>query len=114
MERAGPQRTVLAGIDVGKFEALALVADGRGELLGEPLVFALDEPGVASLEAAMRQAAAARSATLARIGVEACGYYQRCWSPAPVGGLGHRGPVPGSGPCRAGSDGVSPVEVGST
>ena len=33
VEEAGATRTVLVGTDVGKFEALALIADGRGELL---------------------------------------------------------------------------------
>lgn len=77
MERAGPSRTVLVGIDVGKFDALALVADGRGELLAEPVTFGLDEPGVAALEAAVSRARSMRSATLVRFGVEACGHYHR-------------------------------------
>jgi transposase len=77
MERAGPARTVLAGIDVGKFEALALIADGRGELLAEPCLFRLDEPGVRSFEGVVDGACAARSATLVRLGVEACGHYHR-------------------------------------
>lgn len=77
MERAGPAHSVLAGIDVGKFEALALIADGRGELLAEPVVFGLDEPGVRTLEAAVDRACAARSARLVRFGVEACGHYHR-------------------------------------
>lgn len=77
MERAGPLRTVLVGIDVGKSDALALIADGRGELLAEPITVELDQPGVASLEAAVAQARQARSATVVRIGVEACGHYHR-------------------------------------
>lgn len=77
MDRAGPARTVLVGVDVGKFDALALIADGRGEILGEPVVFGLDVPGVAALEAAVRQACSVRSASLVRFGVEACGHYHR-------------------------------------
>lgn len=77
MERAGPVRSVLAGVDVGKFEALALIADGRGELLAEPVVFGLNEPGVRAFETAVGQACAARSAKLVRFGVEACGHYHR-------------------------------------
>lgn len=77
MERAGPAHTILAGIDVGKFEALVLIADGRGELLAGPLVFGLDGPGVRVFESAVEQACAARSATLVRFGVEACGHYHR-------------------------------------
>lgn len=77
MERVGPVRSVLAGIDVGKFEALGLIADGRGELLAEPVVFGLDEPGVRAFESAIGRACAARSARLVRFGVEACGHYHR-------------------------------------
>lgn len=74
MERACPAHTVLAGIDVGKFEALALIADGRGELLADPVLFGLDEPGVRALETLVEQACVARSATLVRFGVESCGH----------------------------------------
>jgi transposase len=77
VEEAGATRAVLVGIDVGKYDALALVADGRGELLGEPVAFGLDESGVCSLEAAIRSGCRERSATLTRIGVEACGHYHR-------------------------------------
>lgn len=77
VEAAGPTRTVLVGVDVGKFEALALLADGRGELLGDPFLFALDELGVRSLEEAIQAAIASRSARLSRIGIEACGHYHR-------------------------------------
>lgn len=74
---AGATRTVLVGIDVGKHDALGLIADGRGELLGDPVVFALDEPGVRSFEAAVEASGQERSATVIRIGVEACGHYHR-------------------------------------
>ncbi|MFC7496638.1 MULTISPECIES: IS110 family transposase [unclassified Nocardioides] len=77
MDLAGSVRTVLVGVDVGKVEALALIADGRGELIGEPVRFALDEPGVEALEAAVARACSVRSATLVRFGVEACGHYHR-------------------------------------
>lgn len=77
VEAAGPSRTVLIGIDVGKFDAVAMVADGRGELLGEPIVFDLDEPGVGRLEAAVEQCRSARQATVVRFGVEACGHYHQ-------------------------------------
>lgn len=73
----GATRTVLVGIDVGKYDALALIADGRGELLGEPVSFALDESGVAALEAAVDDLGRQRSAPLVRFGVEACGHYHR-------------------------------------
>ena len=77
MDEAGAIRTVLVGIDVGKSGALALIADGRGELLGDPVVFALDEPGVCALEAAVRSSRGERSASVVRLGVEACGHYHR-------------------------------------
>jgi transposase len=77
VEEAGATRTVLVGIDVGKFEALALIADGRGELLAEPVVVELDEPGVSQLEAVIAGVIRQRSASLVRIGIEACGHYHR-------------------------------------
>jgi hypothetical protein len=40
-----PSRWLAAGIDVGKYEALCLVADHRGEVVGEALTFPLSEPG---------------------------------------------------------------------
>lgn len=77
IEEAGAARTVLVGVDVGKHEALALVADGRGELLEDPVLLALDEPGARSLETVIERCASARSATVVRVGVEACGHYHR-------------------------------------
>jgi hypothetical protein len=77
MSEAGATRTVLVGIDVGKRAALGLIADGRGELLGEPVTFALDEPGVGSLEASIKATCRRRSASVVRLGVEACGHYHR-------------------------------------
>lgn len=77
VNEVGAIRTVLVGVDVGKYDALALVADGQGELLGKPVPFGLDEPGVVALEAAVRDRCRERSASLVRIGVEACGHYHR-------------------------------------
>lgn len=77
VEAAGASRTVLVGIDVGKHEALALLADGRGELIGDPLAFGLDEGGVQTLLVAVEVACTARSAVVVRVGVEACGHYHR-------------------------------------
>ncbi|WP_164519786.1 IS110 family transposase, partial [Nocardioides ferulae] len=77
VNEVGATRTVLVGIDVGKYDALALIADGHGELLGEPVSFGLDEPGVAALEAAVQDRCRERSASLVRIGIEACGHYHR-------------------------------------
>lgn len=77
VKQVGAARSVLVGIDVGKYDALALIADGHGELLGEPVSFGLDEPGVGALEAAVADRSRERSASLVRIGVEACGHYHR-------------------------------------
>src|SRR5215213_7602043 len=40
-------RCLVAGIDVGKYEALCLIADHRGELVGQPLTFRLTQAGAA-------------------------------------------------------------------
>ena len=34
-----PSRCLAAGIDVGKYEALCLIADHRGEVVGEALTY---------------------------------------------------------------------------
>lgn len=65
-----PARCLVAGIDVGKYKAMCLVADHRGEVLGEPLVFPLTEPGVRQLEQRLQAAGEARSALATRVGVE--------------------------------------------
>jgi Zn-dependent M28 family amino/carboxypeptidase len=57
-----PSRCLAAGIDVGKYEALCLVADHRGEVVGEALTFPLDEPGVRALEAMLKAAVVSRGA----------------------------------------------------
>ena len=72
-----PSRCLAAGIDVGKYEALCLVADHRGEVLGEPLVFALNERGVLSLERRLSEVGQSRRALSLRIGVETAGHYHR-------------------------------------
>lgn len=77
VEEAGATRTVLVGVDVGKFDALALIADARGELLDDPVAFVLDEPGVGLVEAAIRRCIEQRSASVVRVGVAACGHYHR-------------------------------------
>jgi len=72
-----PSRCLAAGIDVGKYEALCLVADHRGEVVGEALTFPLTEPGVRALEAMLAAAAGSRGAASVRIGVETAGHYHR-------------------------------------
>jgi transposase len=72
-----PSRCLAAGIDVGKYEALCLVADHRGEVVGDAMTFPLTEPGVRALERKVDAAAAARSALSVRIGLETAGHYHR-------------------------------------
>jgi len=72
-----PARCLVAAVDVGKSAALALLADHHGQLVGAPVEFALTEPGVARLEAALAAARAARDAVSLRVGVETAGHYHR-------------------------------------
>ena len=72
-----PARCLAAGIDVGKYEALCLVADHRGEVVGEALTFPLTEPGVRALERQLAGAADGRQAASLRVGVETAGHYHR-------------------------------------
>ena len=72
-----PSRCLAAGIDVGKYEALCLIADHRGELVGQPLTFPLTEPGAVALERQLIFAARERSALSVRVGVETAGHYHR-------------------------------------
>src|SRR5664280_919469 len=72
-----PARCLAAGIDVGKYEALCLIADHRGEIVGEALTFPLTEPGVRALEAVLAGAARSRGSASLRIGVETAGHYRR-------------------------------------
>jgi transposase len=72
-----PSQCLAVGIDVGKREALALVADHHGEVVGPPVAFALTEPGVASLERAVQSAVLSRQACSVRIGIESAGHYHR-------------------------------------
>lgn len=72
-----PARCLAAGVDVGKSEALCLIADHRGEVVGEALTFPLTEPGVQAMERLLATAAGVRSALSVRIGVETAGHYHR-------------------------------------
>ena len=72
-----PSNCLAAGVDVGKYEALCLIADHRGEVVGEALTFPLTEPGVRSLEAMLAAATRSRGAVSVRIGVETAGHYHR-------------------------------------
>jgi len=77
VREVGADRCVLVGVDVGKHAGVALIADGFGELLAPAVEFALDQPGVGQLEAAVSLAVHDRQAGLVRFGVEACGHYHR-------------------------------------
>ena len=72
-----PARCLVVPVDIGKASAMALVADHYGEVIVEPFEFALTEPGVSVLLAAIATAGTARQAGLCRIGVEATGHYHR-------------------------------------
>jgi transposase len=72
-----PDRCLVVGIDVGKYEALCLIADHRGEIVGEALPFPLTEPGAQLVEQHLELARAARRALSVRIGVETAGHYHR-------------------------------------
>ena len=41
-----PRRCLVVPVDVGKWSAMALVADHHGEVVRAPFEFRLDEPGV--------------------------------------------------------------------
>ena len=70
-------RCLVAGIDVGKYEALCLIADHRGELVGQPLTFRLTQAGAVALERQLAAAVQQRSALSVRVGVETAGHYHR-------------------------------------
>ena len=72
-----PSRCLAAGIDVGKYEALSLIADHRGELVGQPLTFPLTEVGAVALERQLATAMSTREALSVRVGVETAGHYHR-------------------------------------
>ena len=72
-----PQRCLAAPIDVGKWSAMALVADHHGEVVVAPFAFGLDEPGVRRLLLAIEGAVSERQAVVCRVGVEAAGHYHR-------------------------------------
>ena len=72
-----PAACLVVPVDVGKWSAMALVADHHGEIVLAPFEFRLDEPGVRRLLSVIEVEVAARSAVLCRVGVEAAGHYHR-------------------------------------
>ena len=73
--RAEPR--LLVPVDVGKYEAMTLVADGGGERLLAPFGFMLDRPGLAGFVNRVSRVAAGRDVCQIEVGVEAAGHYHR-------------------------------------
>lgn len=72
-----PARVLLVPVDVGKWEAMAMVIDLRGEIVAAPFRFGMTAPGVETLSQLTATAVADRSAVLCRVGVESAGHYHR-------------------------------------
>lgn len=72
-----PRRCLVVPVDVGKWSAMALVADHHGEVVSAPFEFRLDEPGVRGLLSVIAGAAGDRGAVVCRVGVESAGHYHR-------------------------------------
>jgi transposase len=75
--RVAAERRLLVPVDVGKHEAMALVADGTGQRLVAPFTFALDRPGLARFVQQVERAVDARDDVQVEVGVEAAGHYHR-------------------------------------
>jgi transposase len=75
--RVPVQRRLLVPVDVGKYEAMALVADAAGERLVPPFTFALDRPGLTQFIARVQRVADGRGDVQVEVGVEAAGHYHR-------------------------------------
>jgi transposase len=72
-----PRRCLVVPVDVGKWSAMALVADHHGEVVVPPFIFNLDEPGVRRLLSMIETACDERDAAVCRVGVESAGHYHR-------------------------------------
>lgn len=72
-----PRRCLVVPVDVGKWSAMALVADHHGEVVRPPFEFRLDEPGVCELVSLITEAVSDRDAVVFRVGVESAGHYHR-------------------------------------
>jgi hypothetical protein len=71
------EQRLLVPVDVGKHEAMALVADAAGERLVAPFTFTLDRPGLAEFVQRVDRVAAVRGKVEVEVGVEAAGHYHR-------------------------------------
>jgi hypothetical protein len=72
-----PGRVLLVPVDVGKWTAMAMITDLRGEIIAAPFLFDLTVSGVEHLARRTAGVAADRSAVMCRVGVEAAGHYHR-------------------------------------
>ncbi|WP_431968703.1 IS110 family transposase [Actinacidiphila sp. bgisy160] len=72
-----PGRCLVVAVDVGKLSAVGLIADHSGQIIGEPVDFALTLPGAEALELAIRSAVRHSGAVRVRVGIEAAGHYHR-------------------------------------
>jgi hypothetical protein len=72
-----PCQCLVVPVDVGKWSAMALVADHHGEVVRAPLAFRLDEPGVRSLLSLIVDVVSDVGAVVCRVGVESAGHYHR-------------------------------------
>lgn len=75
--RVAADRRVLVPVDVGKHEAMALVADATGERLVPPFTFTLDRPGLARFVEQIDRVVVGRGEVEVEVGVEAAGHYHR-------------------------------------
>jgi transposase len=75
--RVPAERRLLVPVDVGKHEAMALVADATGERLVAPFIFSLDRPGLGQLVGRVLEVATTRGDVQVEIGVESAGHYHR-------------------------------------
>lgn len=71
------QQRFAVPVDVGKYTAMALVADFSGDRLVAPFTFTLDRPGIGQFITRVERAAAVRGAVVIDVGVEAAGHYHR-------------------------------------
>ena len=72
-----PAACLVVPVDVGKWSAMALVADHYGEIVAAPFEFRLDEPGVRRLLSVIETQVSERQAVLCRVGVESAGHHHR-------------------------------------
>jgi transposase len=67
----------VVAVDVGKWTAMALIADQHGQILGGALEFGLTRSGLTMLTDKIAQAVAAVGARSVRVGIEAAGHYHQ-------------------------------------